>query len=136
MCWLDKDLEPLWCAFAETPALPLGDRTDANQTDIDAEVSVQEDSPTEKEQQTAPESKRAAQSMARIMLTVMQCVNDTVDHLGRIDTVAGDGDHGLGMQCGAEAESKAANEAIATGPGYRTVLKEAAEAWAHKADGT
>lgn len=135
LCWLDKDLEPFWCASAETPALPLGDRTDANQTDIDAEVSVQEDGPTEREQQDAPESKQAAQSMARIMLTVMQCVVDTVDYLGRIDTVTGDGDHGLGMQRGAGAESKAANEAIATGPGYRTVLKEAAEAWVHKADG-
>lgn len=136
LCWLDEELEPLWCASAETPALHLGDRTDANQTDIDAEMSVQEDGPTEKEQQATPESKQAAQSMARIMQTVMQCVDDNVDYLGRIDAVAGDGDHGLGMQRGAEAASKAADEAIATGSGCRTALKEAAEAWADKAGGT
>lgn len=40
------------------------------------------------------------------------------------------------MQRGAEAASKAADEAIATGSGCRTALKEAAEAWADKAGGT
>ena len=136
LCWLDEDLEPLWCASAETPALHLGNHVDSSQTDIDAQVSAQEDGPTEKEEQATPESKQAAQSLARIMHTVMQCVNDNVDYLGRIDAVAGDGDHGLGMQRGAEAASKAADEAIATGSGCRTALKQAAEAWADKAGGT
>lgn len=136
LCWLDEELEPLWCASAETPALHLGNHVDSSQTDIDAQVSAQEDGPTEKEEQATPESKQAAQSMARIMQTVMQCVNDNVDYLGRIDAVAGDGDHGLGMQRGAEAASKAADEAIAAGSGCRTALKQAAEAWADKAGGT
>lgn len=136
LCWLDEDLEPLWCASAETPALHLGNHVDPSQTDIDAQVSSQEDGPTEKEEQATPESKQAAQNLARIMHTVMQCVNDNVDYLGRIDAVAGDGDHGLGMQRGAEAASKAADEAIAAGSGCRTALKEAAEAWADKAGGT
>lgn len=136
LCWLDEELEPLWCASAETPALHLGNHVDSSQTDIDAQVSAQEDGPTEKEEQATPESKQAAQSLARIMQTVMQCVNDNVDYLGRIDAVAGDGDHGLGMQRGAEAASKAADEAIATGSGCRTALKQAAEAWADKAGGT
>jgi dihydroxyacetone kinase len=58
------------------------------------------------------------------------------EELGRIDAVAGDGDHGIGMQRGVTAAAAAAVEALAQGAGAGTVLTRASDAWAHRAGGT
>ena len=42
-------------------------------------------------------------------------IDDHADELGRIDSVAGDGDHGIGMQRGARAAATAAREAYVHG---------------------
>src|SRR5690606_24452241 len=59
-----------------------------------------------------------------------------VDELGRIDAVAGDGDHGIGMQRGVSAAVAKAHEVLELGAGAGTVLRFAADAWADKAGGT
>ena len=58
------------------------------------------------------------------------------DELGRIDAVAGDGDHGRGMVKGITAASAAAETALAQGHGAKGVLDAAGDAWAAKAGGT
>jgi dihydroxyacetone kinase len=63
-------------------------------------------------------------------------IDATVDELGRLDAVAGDGDHGIGMQRGSSAARKAAAAAVADGAGIGTTLTDAADAWADKAGGT
>jgi dihydroxyacetone kinase len=56
--------------------------------------------------------------------------------LGRIDAVAGDGDHGSGMSRGLRAAVEAAAEAVDGGRGPGTVLRRAGAALADKAGGT
>jgi dihydroxyacetone kinase len=56
--------------------------------------------------------------------------------LGRIDAVAGDGDHGRGMVKGVGAAVVAARSAADNGAGAQSVLAAAGEAWATKAGGT
>jgi dihydroxyacetone kinase len=58
------------------------------------------------------------------------------DELGRIDAVAGDGDHGRGMVKGTKAAADAARSALGDKPGPGAVLVDAGEAWAAQAGGT
>jgi D-erythrulose 4-kinase len=67
---------------------------------------------------------------------VSTVIDEQVDELGRLDAVAGDGDHGIGMQRGAGAALGAAEEAVAAGAGAGTTLTAAGEAWADRAGGT
>ena len=56
------------------------------------------------------------------------------DELGRIDAIAGDGDHGRGMVKGADAAVRATQPLDAAGPGW--LLRSAGRAWAAEAGGT
>ncbi|WP_201500798.1 DAK2 domain-containing protein, partial [Escherichia coli] len=53
-----------------------------------------------------------------------------------IDAVAGDGDHGIGMERGVVAARIAAKNAQEQGAGAGTLLQSAADAWADEAGGT
>jgi dihydroxyacetone kinase len=61
---------------------------------------------------------------------------DAEDELGRIDAVAGDGDHGRGMVKGSSAARDAAAGAVDAGAGQGSVLTAAGKEWAAKAGGT
>jgi dihydroxyacetone kinase len=61
---------------------------------------------------------------------------DVEDELGRIDAVAGDGDHGRGMVKGSSAARDAAADAVDEGAGQGSVLTAAGKEWAAKAGGT
>lgn len=54
--------------------------------------------------------------------------------LGRLDAIAGDGDHGIGMHRGISAAAKAASSSVKQGAG--ATLIAAGDAWANKAGGT
>jgi dihydroxyacetone kinase len=56
--------------------------------------------------------------------------------LGRIDAVAGDGDHGRGMVKGSDAALAAAESAAAASAGPAWILTKAGQAWAAAAGGT
>src|SRR5690606_9610787 len=56
--------------------------------------------------------------------------------LGKLDAVAGDGDHGQGMVLGAVGAADRGHEAAAAGVGLGTLLREVGEAWAESAGGT
>ena len=53
-----------------------------------------------------------------------------------MDSVAGDGDHGIGMQRGSRAGAKAARSAAEAGAGAGTTLAEAGDAWSDQGGGT
>nr|WP_280273577.1 dihydroxyacetone kinase family protein [Nocardia wallacei] len=72
---------------------------------------------------------RALRAVAAEMVVVEE-------ELGRIDAVAGDGDHGRGMVRGTAAARAAADAAVAQGAGPGSVLKAAGAAWAAQAGGT
>lgn len=58
------------------------------------------------------------------------------EEFGRLDAVAGDGDHGIGMARGITAGLASARAAVERGAGVSTVFAEAGEGWAEHAGGT
>jgi len=63
-------------------------------------------------------------------------ITEAEAELGRIDAVAGDGDHGRGMVKGVGAAVAAARAVADIGAGAQSVLAAAGNAWATKAGGT
>src|SRR5690606_8825333 len=81
-------------------------------------------------------SKEAAAVIAQALSGMSGMLADEAEELGRIDRIAGDGDHGIGMQRGSRAASEAAAAARDGGAGAQTLLKLAGDAWADKGGGT
>ncbi len=131
--WLDDQLEEAWLAPTSTPAYRKGtvaaadndsqrffDPTSVVQTlTVGTEVSVAE-----------------AKKVARAIELARELVDREVAELGRIDAIAGDGDHGIGMQRGVSAADKAAKQAVEGRAGAAALLNSAADAWSDFAGGT
>ncbi|MFD5317951.1 dihydroxyacetone kinase family protein [Streptomyces sp. NPDC127098] len=135
LCWLTDELEPLWTAPADAPAYRKG------AVAAPAAATQDGDEPaTAAEQDALPaaddDSRRAARRVLAALAAVRATVDEHVDELGRIDAVAGDGDHGIGMGRGSHAAHEAAADAVARGAGAATTLDLAAAAWADRAGGT
>ncbi|MFF9497640.1 dihydroxyacetone kinase family protein [Streptomyces flaveolus] len=133
LTWLDDRLEELWRAPADTPAYRKGALGEAVPDDRDL---VAEDLPDTAVAPASDASRNAAGTVLAALDAVAGTVDAHVDELGRIDAVAGDGDHGIGMQRGSTAARRAATDAARLGAGAGTVLNRAADAWADKAGGT
>ena len=129
--WLDEELEGYWVAPADTPAFRRGtavasEKFTTRHTGAGhvAEVVTAE----------ASEESIAAAAIARKAVDALYAaVEENKEYLGRIDAVAGDGDHGIGMSRGSKAAAEAANE---TEGGVETVLSAAGHAFGDKAGGT
>ncbi|MFB7762968.1 dihydroxyacetone kinase family protein [Streptomyces xiamenensis] len=135
LTWLDERLETLWTAPADTPAYRKG--TVAAPTEPAAAAEPAEGAETEDVIPAAtPASRQAAETAAAALRVIAATVEEHADALGRIDAVAGDGDHGIGMLRGATAADTAARTAHERGAGAGTVLHRAADAWADRAGGT
>jgi D-erythrulose 4-kinase len=135
LLWLDEELEALWAAPAHAPAFHKGELA----LPSPGETVPQPDAVAEPVATVAtgtPESREAAAKLVEVFQVISQTMDDHVDELGRIDSVAGDGDHGIGMQRGARAAAEAARSAYEAGAGAGTLLIRAAEAWADRAGGT
>ncbi|GAA1957416.1 dihydroxyacetone kinase family protein [Microbacterium deminutum] len=129
--WLDDELERLWQTPVDTPAYRRGTVIAAARDDATSSAEAIADIPT------AGDGSRAAASLAALVVSVTAETIDThVDELGRLDQIAGDGDHGIGMQRGARAARAAAESAADRGAGAGTVLVHAADAWSDRAGGT
>jgi dihydroxyacetone kinase len=133
LLWLDDELERLWLAPADTPAFRTG------AVDSGALVTVEAGDDTEAARvipDASPASREAAQQVAGVLVAVRELIDEHADELGRIDAIAGDGDHGIGMKRGAHAAAEAALEVAAAGAGAQTVLSAAGDAWSDRAGGT
>ena len=76
----------------------------------------------------------AAAAIARKAVdAIYAAAEENKEYLGRIDAIAGDGDHGIGMSRGSKAAAAAANEAQG---GVEAVLSAAGHAFSDKAGGT
>ncbi|MGO3884925.1 MAG: dihydroxyacetone kinase family protein [Mycetocola sp.] len=130
--WVDDELERLWAAPVDAPAYKKGSVVPAER--LSDEVIA------ESETTEIPEADAASQAIAPLvhsaLRAVLTTINSNVDELGRIDAIAGDGDHGIGMQRGVSAGEAAAAQAVAAGAGAQTVLDWAADAWSDRAGGT
>lgn len=130
--WLDDELEALWNAPADSPAFRRGA--------VSAEALEETAGEASDVELSIPEATTASRAGAARVLAALGAAKDVVDanaaELGRIDAIAGDGDHGIGMERGVRAAVEAAADAVARGAGAATTLYFAADAWADKAGGT
>jgi dihydroxyacetone kinase len=130
--WLDDELAELWETPVDTPAYRRGSiapvERDEAATATDAEIA--EVPPSD------DESRAAAVTALAVVETIAATIDAHVEELGRLDSIAGDGDHGIGMQRGARAALAAARRTADAGAGAATVLERAADAWSDKAGGT
>jgi D-erythrulose 4-kinase len=131
--WLDDELERLWTSPADTPAYRKG-RATASEGTLRVQIDRTEAAETV---QAADSGARASGSIvAEALSAIAAHMVDAEHELGRIDAVAGDGDHGRGMVKGTGAAADAAMTTARRGACTATVLTAAGEAWAAKAGGT
>jgi len=131
LCWLDDELEELWKAPADTPAVRKGNVNADQATAVEVAVAAGPQIPA-----ATPESQYAAGRVLLALQAIRDVVELNADELGRIDAVAGDGDHGIGMQRGSRAAYEAAAAAVNAGAGAGSTLAIAADEWADRAGGT
>jgi D-erythrulose 4-kinase len=131
--WLDAELEELWNAPCDAPAFRRGAVTAQA-------LSADELAATDTETTVIPDATEESRAAAVRVLAALGAAKDVIDanveELGRIDAVAGDGDHGIGMERGVRAAVEAATDAVERGAGAATTLHLAADAWADRAGGT
>jgi dihydroxyacetone kinase len=131
--WLDPELEELWNAPCDAPAFRRGAVTAAV-------LSADELSAADTETTVIPDATDESRAAAVRVLAALGAGKDVIDanveELGRIDAIAGDGDHGIGMERGVRAAVAAATDAVERGAGAATTLHLAADAWADRAGGT
>ncbi|MBP2167808.1 dihydroxyacetone kinase [Erwinia toletana] len=132
LMWLDEQLEGFWRAPANAPAFRKGSVIVAEQ------LSAVEQQLPEIDQ--VPEASKVSQQAARCTLAIIEAIAEVIEvnatELGRIDAVAGDGDHGIGMERGSLGALEKAREMQQRNAGAGTLLCRAADAWADKAGGT
>lgn len=129
--WLDDELEELWGAPADAAGYRKGSVAPRERVERVFEEEAEEEIP-----EASAESRVAAAHVVRIFETIAETIDAAADELGRMDAIAGDGDHGIGMQRGATGAREAARSAGAGGAGAETVLARAAGAWSDRAGGT
>ncbi|MDF2825745.1 MAG: dihydroxyacetone kinase [Mycobacterium sp.] len=135
--WLDEELEKYWTAPADSPAYRKGAASSIQQgeqrTDATADATVEGPALSEL---SDDDGRRGGALVARAINAMADMLAEAEDELGRIDAVAGDGDHGRGMVKGSTAARRAADAAAADGGGTKSVLTAAGKEWAAKAGGT
>lgn len=128
--WLDEDLERWWTAPADTPAFKRGtaakSKFETATTTGSTEAAAEADSSSE-------ESRQAAVVVRAALDALDEVVHANQEKLGRLDAIAGDGDHGIGMSRGSAAARAAAQTADG---GVQSVLQSAGAAFGDKAGGT
>ncbi|MCI1017157.1 dihydroxyacetone kinase family protein [Microbacterium sp. C5A9] len=129
--WLDEELERLWDTPVDAPAYRRGSVATAEQAVVTSVDHLDETlTPGDETSQAVAHEVREA------LQVIVATVDEHADELGRIDAIAGDGDHGIGMQRGSHAALDAGTAAADAGAGARTTLLRAADAWADRAGGT
>ncbi|WP_067134318.1 dihydroxyacetone kinase family protein [Microtetraspora malaysiensis] len=132
---LDDELERLWRASADTPAYRKG-AVAAAPAGVRRRAEQASDAGQEVERAGSAASRACAVTAVRALGAMSERLREAEAELGRIDAVAGDGDHGRGMVNGVSAALKGATTAAGRGAGAGSVLAAAGDAWAAKAGGT
>lgn len=132
LAWFTEELEALWMAPAYSPAFKRGSVIKAMPLVINHSETQQQQSIPD----ASSESRESAIKVVAMLDALASVVIENVDELGRIDAIAGDGDHGIGMERGVRAARDSAHRSLALGAGAGTVLQQAADAWADHAGGT
>ena len=136
ICWLDEELEPLWRAGADTPAYRKPHIGQRYQVQGPLRATVFQQAQAVLDDHEDRELSRLCNTVVSALEVVASAMLEAEDELGRLDSVAGDGDHGRGMVRGSRAAASGARLAAASGSEVGEVLRAAGEAWADRAGGT
>ena len=139
LMWLDDELERFWRAPADTPAYRKGALASAAQGARRSAGEAAAAASGRSAAVAAPVDEQARACAGRVVTAIeamAAVMADAEAELGRIDAVAGDGDHGRGMVRGTSAAREAARAARDDGAGAGSVLIAAGDAWAARAGGT
>ena len=132
LCWLDDESERL----LDAPAMSPGFRTGRLESAVTPMPAVGKRRVAEPPSGAAPTRSTPATRLARVIalafVEMAEAIADAEEELGRLDSLAGDGDHGAGMVRGMTA---AATAAASSGPRGSDVLKAAALAFSDAAGG-
>ena len=131
--WVDDELEKFYLAECDTPGYRR--RTQTAAPDTRDRSSLTEPPIITVVEPGSPDSRRLASRIAVALDGVASAMTTAEAHLGAIDAIAGDGDHGIGMVNGSAAAARAAHELVAAGGGALTVLAGAGDRWAEASGG-
>ncbi|GGH96694.1 dihydroxyacetone kinase subunit DhaL [Arthrobacter liuii] len=131
--WLDAELEKFWAAPADTPAFRKGNLAPRRERTV---ASLAEAGTTTPALAATPASTALAATAVGALKEARSVVVEHEDALGKLDAIAGDGDHGIGMRRGVDAAVAAAEKSHAAGAGLEELLAAAGEQWAERAGGT
>lgn len=132
LLWLDDELEQFWAAPADTPAFRKGNLAPRARR----ELAGPEDAVAGEVEDTTAAAADLGRLAAAVLAQVQGVVVEHEEELGKLDAIAGDGDHGIGMRRGVDAAAAAAQERSAAGASVERVLTAAGEAWSERAGGT
>ncbi len=129
---MNDELEQTWLAAADTPAFHRGNVVQSNENKADPLQLGN--------RQRLKTGSAVSQATATVVLAALEAAYAAIDakreELGCLDAIAGDGDHGIGMQRGLAAAVAAAKEALDAKVGAGTLLTVAGDAWSNRAGGT
>jgi dihydroxyacetone kinase len=131
--WLDEGLERLWKAPADSPAFRRGGEISAPEEWADATVFHEEH---QHSVSSSLDSQLAGTTALRLLQAMKTSIEEHFEELGRLDAIAGDGDHGIGMQRGIHAAVLAAKQSVEERAGLGYVLSSSGNAWSDKGGGT
>lgn len=131
LTFLDEVLEEYWAAPADTPAFRSGavDRSGEAKREVATQVELAIPAGSEV-------SAQQAATFAAILEELEKTARAAERDLGKMDAVAGDGDHGQGMTLGTTAAAESARRSVEAGAGVKTLLARAGAAWSEGAGGT
>lgn len=136
LTWLDDELEELWTAPCRSSAFTRGSLDAADATTV---VSDDDDDEADYGIAITPgdaDSQAAARVVLAGLIAAQSAIHEAESHLGELDAVAGDGDHGRGMVRGLDHAVTAATQAAEQQAGAAGLLAAAGDAWAEYAGGT
>ena len=131
LVWVDDELLGYWDAPCDAPAYRKGS---VGSVERDDAALSQAAAPVEVTTPGSTASREAAEVAAGLLDDVAGMLARAQEELGALDSVAGDGDHGIGMANGARAAAGAARAAVSAGGGLRTTLTAAGDAWSALGD--
>jgi dihydroxyacetone kinase len=136
--WLDDELERYWTAPADTPAYKKGVAAiSAAEGERRTDTDIENATATPRLGELSDDDGRnGGRLVARAFDAMAEMLAAAEEELGRIDAIAGDGDHGRGMVKGSAAARDAAVRAVDEGAGQGSALTAAGKQWAAKAGGT
>ncbi len=127
--FLDEELEKLWTAPADTPGYKLGSVTPA-----EGHRDVAQDAATQIPA-GSPESAAQASCVVGVLEALAATARDNEVAWGKLDSVAGDGDHGRAVLLGSTGALASARESVDAGAGIATLLTRAGQAWSDESGG-